>query len=150
MLKVSTKSTYAIRALTHLAKYANGNAIRAADISDQQNIPEAFLEQIFSKLKKAKIVEAIRGPHGGFKLARNPNEITLADIIFVLEGPFEPVMCTQPENKTKDCHVVEGCSSRIVCNELDGAIIGTLSKHTIGSMTRKGEHSEPERHINIH
>jgi len=142
MLKISSKSSYAVRALIHLARHSIKNAIRAQDISNKENIPAPFLEQIFSKLKKAGIIEAIRGPHGGFRLAKTPQEITLANIVTVLEGPIEPVLCSMPENRTPDCHEVEGCCSRHLCNELDGAILGTLNKHTIGSMSQEANRLE--------
>jgi Rrf2 family iron-sulfur cluster assembly transcriptional regulator len=134
MLKVSTKSTYAVRALLQLALERAETPIRLAGLAKKQAIPLPFLEQIFSKLRRAGVVASVRGPQGGYKLARTPDNISLADIIVALEGPLEPVLCTLPQNRTPDCHEVEGCYSRHVCKELDGELNRVLSKNTLGAM----------------
>lgn len=134
MMKVSTRSTYAIRALIHLGRQMNSDPVRLADIAERQRIPLPYLEQIFSKLKKAGLVQAVRGPQGGYRLSRNPADITLQDIIVTLEGPLKPVLCSMPENYSADCHKIEGCLSRLICNEIDGELNRILSKNTLESM----------------
>jgi Rrf2 family protein len=131
---MSTKSTYALKALIDLARFSSTKPERLSNIAERQQIPLPYLEQIFSKLKKAGLVEAIRGPQGGYKLSRPVNEISLADIVTVLEGPLQPVMCSHPEKRSSTCHDVEGCLSRIVCSELDGALHQILKKNTLGSL----------------
>lgn len=150
MLKVSTKSTYAIRALIDLAGQSGEIPERLSNIADRQQIPLPFLEQIFSKLKKAGIVESIRGPLGGYKLNKEAKKISLADIVTILEGPIEPVLCSQPQNRSANCHEVEGCLSRIICNELDGAVFNILRKNTIASMCGEADrlHAQPVK-LNI-
>ena len=152
MLKVSTKSTYAIRALTDLARQSVERPVRVSTIAERQGIPLPFLEQIFSKLRKAGLIEAVRGPQGGYKLSRTPDAITLAEIISVLEGPLEPVLCSMPENRSPQCHDVEGCVSRTLCNELDGALFGILEKNTLGSLVGQAERrAQPVKfHFNRH
>jgi len=115
----------------HLGRLASPRPESLSVIAERQKIPLPYLEQIFSKLKKAKIVHAVRGPEGGYQLNRQPAQISLADIITVLEGPLEPALCTFPENRTEDCHEVGGCVSRHVCKELDGQIMKTLSSNTL-------------------
>jgi len=139
MMKMSTKSTYALKALLYLARNSNGSPENLHRVSKQQQIPLPYLEQIFSTLKKAGLVKAVRGPHGGFLLARPPAEITLAQIIMVLEGPFEPILCSFPEKQSSQCHHVEGCVSRAVCNELDGAVLGVLNSKTLGSLCEEAD-----------
>ena len=152
MLKVSTKSTYALRALLQLARESAETPIRLAGLAKKQAIPLPFLEQIFSKLRRAGVVASVRGPQGGYKLARKPDDISLADIVVALEGPMEPMLCTMPENRTPDCHEVEGCFSRFVCKELDGELNRVLSKNTLGGMlgqmmsSPKFSIGDPHRH----
>jgi len=134
MIKMSTKSTYALKALIDLARFSSTKPERLSNIAARQRIPLPYLEQIFSKLKRAGLVQAMRGPQGGYKLSRPVNDISLADIVTSLEGPLEPILCSQPEMKSSTCHEVEGCLSRLVCNELDGAVHHILKKNTLGSL----------------
>ena len=145
MLKVSTRSTYAIRALVHLGRESEKGPVRLATIADRQSIPLPYLEQIFSKLKRAGLVQAVRGPQGGYLLSRAPDAITLAEIISILEGPIEPVLCSMPENRSPDCHEVEGCVSRLLCSELDGELTRILSRNTLGALCGQAQsaHSAP-------
>ncbi len=140
MLKVSTKSTYALRALLQLARESADKPIGLAGLAKKQAIPLPFLEQIFSKLRRAGVVHSVRGPSGGYKLAKQPTEISLADIVIALEGPLEPVLCTLPENRSPECHEVDGCSSRHVCKELDGELNRVLSKNTLAVMLTQKDH----------
>ncbi len=142
MLKISTRSTYAIRALQFIARQDSSKAIKISAISDQENIPLPYLEQIFSKLKKAGIIQSLRGPQGGILLSKNPDQITMADIVIALEGPLNPVLCSIPAKRGPDCHDKDGCESRFICCELDGAILKILRKHTVASLT--GKTSLPE------
>jgi len=142
MLRISTKSTYAIRALLHITKRMNEKAIKLQEISEGENIPLPYLEQIFSKLKKAGIIQALRGPQGGVLLSKNPDKISMVDIVTALEGPINPVICSIPDKRTPDCHDIEGCQSRAICCELDGAIIKILKKHTIASLSNNPFSSE--------
>lgn len=139
MMKVSSRSTYAIRALVSLARSGGTGTVPLARIAERQKIPLPYLEQIFSKLRKAGVVEAVRGPQGGYRLGRDPSEISLAQIINSLEGPMEPVLCTMPENRAPDCHEVDGCLSRLLCCEVDGALNKILSDRTLASLTGEAE-----------
>ena len=147
MIKMSTKSTYALRALIDLARSSPDKPERLSDIAERQSIPLPYLEQIFSKLKKAGLVQAIRGPQGGYRLSRSMNDITLEDIISTLEGPIQPLLCSHPEKKSSTCHDVEGCLSRILCNELDGAVNQILKKNTLGRLC--GEANKLQGAINV-
>ena len=134
MMKVSTRSTYAIRALLSLARSGATETVALARIAETQKIPLPFLVQIFSRLRKAGLVEAVRGPQGGYRLSRSPADISLAQIITSLEGPVKPVLCTMPENRHDNCHEVDGCVSRLLCCEIDGALNQILSNKTLASL----------------
>lgn len=139
MIKVSSRSTYAIRALVQLGREPQGTSISLPAIAQRQHIPLPYLEQIFSRLRKAGLVEAVRGPQGGYKLTKRPHEISLVNIISVLEGPLGPVLCTMPENRTPDCHEVEGCLSRLLCCEIDGALNRVLTQNTLDSLCGRAD-----------
>ncbi len=141
MMKVSTKSTYAIRALMHLARHSETKPITLASIAQTQDIPFPYLAQIFSKLRRAGLVEAVHGPQGGYKLTRSPYDITLAHIISSLEGPIEPVLCSMPENRSDQCREVEGCVSRMVCNEIETELTRVLSRNTLGILCGQADSS---------
>jgi Rrf2 family protein len=148
MLKASTKSTYAIRALLFLARSSASEIVALGHIAKAEKIPLPYLVQIFSQLRKTGLVEAVRGPQGGYRLSRAPGEITLAQVVYSLEGPPEPVLCTRPENRSPDCHEVDGCLSRLLCCEIDGALNQILSNKTLASLTGEAErlgHSAPVR-----
>lgn len=140
-MKVSTKSTYAIRALMHVARQEEGKPITLGSIAQTQSIPLPYLAQIFSKLRRAGLVEAVHGPQGGYKLTRSPYDITLAHIISSLEGPIEPVLCSLPENRSDHCREIEGCVSRMVCNEIETELSRVLSRNNLGVLCGQAANS---------
>ncbi len=149
MMKVSTKSTYAIRALLQLGREPQDSPVRLARIAERQKIPLPYLEQIFSKLRRAGLVTSIRGPQGGYRLAKKPADISMRDIIAALEGPMVPVLCSMPENHSSDCHETEGCLSRFLCNELDGELSRILSRNTLSSLLGKATSREKTSAVGI-
>ena len=89
-MEISAQGRYALRALVDLAVNANDSALPLREISERQNISERYLEQIFARLKKANLIKSVRGAHGGYLLTRPPEEITVKDIIQVIEGRLAP------------------------------------------------------------
>src|SRR3954470_23395796 len=92
-MKLSSRGEYALRALLVLGLKYNNAVVRVQTISDQQNIPKRFLEQILNDLKSANIVESKRGIAGGYRLSRPPEKISLAEVIRHVEGALAPVSC---------------------------------------------------------
>ena len=95
-MKISYKGDYAIKALLFLAiKYEEGrnNYSQLAEISKTQDIPLKFLEQIMLILKNAGYVESHRGKKGGFSISKKPSDITLGEIIRLIDGPISPIAC---------------------------------------------------------
>ena len=85
-MKLSTRSTYAMRALVELALVQGRGPISAALIAKRQDLSVAYLEQLLHRLKKHGLVSSIRGPRGGYVLAKDPQRITMADIVGLLDG----------------------------------------------------------------
>lgn len=85
-MKISTKGRYGLRAMLDLAVHSLGDHVALKTIAQMQNISENYLEQVFSILRKAELVKSIKGPQGGYILARSAADITVGDILRVLEG----------------------------------------------------------------
>src|ERR1700751_3428898 len=89
-MKISQKGLYALQAMMMLARHYNQGAIRIRDIAYEEELPEKFLELILLELKNARLVESVRGAKGGYQLRRTPGEITLGEIIRLIDGPVAP------------------------------------------------------------
>lgn len=90
-MRLSAKSEYAFLALIDLAEQRDNGLVRIEDIAKRKNIPKKFLEQILLLLKKAGYVKSKRGAVGGYSLSKKPNQLTLAEIIRLMDGPLAPV-----------------------------------------------------------
>ncbi len=89
-MRLTMRSDYGAHAVIELAKRYGTGPVQSAEIAAQQKIPEAYLDQLLSALRRAGVVRSLRGPHGGHELARDPREVTLGDIVTALEGPVAP------------------------------------------------------------
>jgi len=88
-MKLSTKTRYGVRAVFDIAYHNQGRPTQARDIARRQEVPLRYLEQIFQELRRANLVDAKRGPKGGYFLSRTPESITLGDVIRAVQGPIE-------------------------------------------------------------
>ncbi len=89
----STKAEYGVRVMAHLAKHDGERPISLATIADAEGLPLAYLEHLVQRLRKADLVESRRGAHGGYTLAREAAEITMAEVVRALEGDIAPIEC---------------------------------------------------------
>jgi Rrf2 family protein len=97
-VKISAKVDYALQAVIEIAVATKKDSlISAEEISSRREIPEKFLEGILTLLRKAGIVNSYRGPSGGFELAKKPEDVTVADIIRIIDGPLAAVRGYAPE-----------------------------------------------------
>lgn len=94
-MRISAKEDYAIRAVIELAA-AGGATVKREQIAERQGIPAPFLENILLELRRNEVVEALRGPEGGFRLARPASEIAVADVIRAVSGPLATVRGQRP------------------------------------------------------
>jgi len=90
-MKISSKGEYGLRALFDLAQHYESRPRRSREIAEAQSVAEDYLNQLLIILRKAGLINSLRGPQGGHVLARPPHQITLYDAVFVLEGPMTPV-----------------------------------------------------------
>ena len=92
-MKLSTRARYGLRALIDLGLHSENEAVSIQSIAGRQNISESYLEQLMAKLKKAGLVESTRGAQGGYRLGKPGDQISVGDILRVLEGSLEAVEC---------------------------------------------------------
>ncbi|HLB25344.1 MAG TPA: Rrf2 family transcriptional regulator [Nitrospirota bacterium] len=130
-MQLSTKGRYAVRAMFDLSFYSKGEPVPLSRISEREEISLHYLEQLFNKLRKGGVVESVRGPSGGFKLARKPSEITVEEIIRIVEGEIMPVSCVEAKDKKKVCHRAEKCITFILWKRLGKNITDFLSSVTL-------------------
>jgi Rrf2 family protein len=88
MISITTKSPYALRALAELARSGGAGPVPIGELARRRNVPAQFLEQLFATLRRAGILRSQRGVKGGYSFARDPREITVLEIVELLEGPL--------------------------------------------------------------
>ena len=101
-MRLSTKGRYAVMALVDLAGHSNGRPVALADISGRQEISLSYLEQLFAKLRRAGLVKSVRGPGGGYLLARSAEDTRISDAIMAVDEPIRATRC-KPNSGT-GCH----------------------------------------------
>jgi Rrf2 family transcriptional regulator, cysteine metabolism repressor len=89
-MKLTRRSEYALLALIHLARARGEGYVAVAAIAEAQGLPAKFLEQLLMALKRARLVQSQKGPHGGYRLARSAEKISLAEVIRLLDGALAP------------------------------------------------------------
>lgn len=105
-MRLSTKGQYAVRAMVDLAYYSKDKPVTLQEIADREEISINYLEQLFAKLRKNKIVNSVRGPGGGYILAKRPDEINVGEIIEAVEESLSPVACVEGGN---GCSRIDKC-----------------------------------------
>jgi len=134
-MKLSLRGEYALRALLVLGVCYGHEVVRIQSISQQQNIPKRFLEQILNDLKAGGIVESRRGISGGYRLARRPEEITLAAVIRHMEGALAPVSCVSDRFYEKcSCPDESRCAIRSVMKEVRDAVVAITERTTVADL----------------
>lgn len=128
---ISTKSTYGIRAMFELALHYGRSPISVACISERENISIPYLEQLLSKLRRKGLVKSVRGPKGGYILARKPNKITVGDIVRVLDGEITPVHCVSNKALNRACKMIDRCVTKTVWKKLKDAVDNLLDSVTL-------------------
>src|SRR3954470_6167756 len=137
-MKLSLRGEYALRALLVLGLNYDCPVVRIKTISEQQNIPKRFLEQILNDLKSAGIVQSRRGGAGGYRLARRPEEITLAAVVRHIEGALAPVSCVSERFYEKcSCPDESRCAIRSVMKEVREAVVKIMERVSIAEISER-------------
>src|SRR6185295_9806810 len=125
-MKLSTKTRYGVRAVFDIAFHNQGRPTQARDIARRQEVPLRYLEQIFQELRRAHLVDAKRGPKGGYTLSRAPEEITIGDVVRAVQGPIEL------------CDAKEGSVPGSIWKELAEQIRASFDGVTVNDLCRRG------------
>lgn len=139
-MKVTKKGEYALRALIDLAvAHRNGRVmLTQKEIAQKENIPLPFLEQIFSQLRENGLVDGKRGKGGGFFLARPAENITLGEVVRLIDGPLAPISCASVTAYAKcGCPDEAHCELRLVMLGVRNSISDILDRHTLGHVAEK-------------
>lgn len=122
-MKVTSRTEYGLRAMVYLAGRGGETPAPLGEIAAAEGIPAPFLERILASLREAGLVRATRGAGGGYRLARSPDGVAVAEVVTALEGPLALVDCMQAD---RSCVRAAGCASRVFWRRLDDAITGAL------------------------
>lgn len=137
-MKLSTRSRYGTRLILDLARHADRGPVQLGEIAQRQNISVKYLEQIIRPLKQARYIRSVRGPKGGHVLSRAPENITVGEIVALLEGGKELIPCAgHPE----DCPRSDNCATRFVWREAAKALferLNTISFNDLLHMSSDG------------
>ena len=129
-MKLTTKGRFAVTAMLDLAMRQNRGPVTLAAISERQHISLSYLEQLFGKLRRAKLVSSVRGPGGGYKLAQGPQQITVADIVTAVDEPLDATQCGGKEN----CHDEKRCMTHDLWATLNEKMYDYLSSVTLADL----------------
>ncbi len=137
-MKLSQRGEYALRALLVLGLHHDEGVVPIQTISDEQNIPKKFLEQILNDLKRTGAIESKRGIAGGYRLARPPQDVTLASIIRHLEGALAPISCVSERFYEKcSCPSEARCAIRNVMKEVREKVVEIMEKVTVADLCNR-------------
>ncbi len=149
-MRLSTKGQYAVRAIVNLACHSSEKPVTLKDISAEEGISLSYLEQLFVKLRKGKIVKSVRGPGGGYVLAKHAAKISVGEIIAVVEEPLNPVACL--DDDSAGCDRATRCTTQRVWKCLAEKIAEFLNSVSIEDLSREAlaqKNGEPRVNANL-
>lgn len=146
-MRLTTKGRFAVTAMIDLATNAQNGAVKLNAISERQKISLSYLEQLFSKLRRAGLVESIRGPGGGYILGKPAEQINIAQIITAAEDSLDATLCSGKAN----CHSGAPCLTHNLWENLNHTIHNYLSGITLaGLLAEQPQHTQTVHFTHIH
>jgi Rrf2 family transcriptional regulator, iron-sulfur cluster assembly transcription factor len=132
-MRLTTKGRFAVTAMLDLALHAHEGPVTLAGISERQKISLSYLEQLFGKLRRRELVESVRGPGGGYHLARETSKLSVADIVRAVEEPLDSTQCGGREN----CHGNQRCMTHELWEELNTTVYGFLEGVSLAQLVER-------------
>ncbi len=132
-MKLTTKGRYAVTAMLDLALHTDEGPISLADISRRQEVSLSYLEQLFAKLRRSNLVESARGPGGGYRLALDPMDIPISDVLNAIDEDIDATRC----GGTADCDHGESCLTHDLWADLSEQIYRFLSNISLGELVQR-------------
>ena len=138
-MRLTTKSRYGTRLILDIALNSKDSPVRLREISKRQNISLKYLEKLIRILKKAAIVKSIRGPYGGYLLAKPMEKITIGDIVRTLEGSETITDCTDQDNVCGICSRAGECLTQCIWTETSDAMFKKLDSFRIDKLIQNSD-----------
>lgn len=135
-MKLSTRSRYGTRMMLDMAQHCNEGPVQIGDIARRQGISVKYLEQLIIPLKKANYVKSVRGPKGGHMLAKSPEQITVGEIVNLLEAGINLTDCIENPDT---CNRSSSCLTRAIWQEATKAMYDKLNSITLSEMIKWGK-----------
>ncbi len=152
-MRMSTRGRYALRAMLDLALHDDEGPVLRHDIAIRQELSAEYVAQLFQHLCAVGLVKGVKGPGGGYRLARAPSAIRVGDIVRAVEGPIAAVQCaTATPGNRPTCHRAEGCTTRLLWARLSEVIAQFLDAVTLKELCDQAQQLNPGRafgHYNI-
>lgn len=145
-MRLTTKARYAVTAMIDLAIHEDRGPVSLADISECQGISQSYLEQLFARLRREGLVRGTRGPHGGYRLARPADSITIAQIIDAVDENLDATRCNGGEN----CLDGKACLTHELWSDLSDRIYQFLSGITLTQFAEKSSVRERVAQMDAH
>jgi Rrf2 family transcriptional regulator, cysteine metabolism repressor len=138
-LGISTKGEYGVRIMVDLARHYGERPRSLTDISQAEMLPLAYLEQLVKLLREADppLVMSTRGAHGGYRLSRSPAEVSMGEIVRVLEGPIAPMICATEGEMTQICGFLDSCKTKYLWAKLRDVVAQTLDNMTLADLVKE-------------
>lgn len=136
-MKLSKRGEYALRSLINLAFAAETgrDLVQASELAESEQLPVKFLEQILQTLKEAKLIKSERGKFGGYRLAKPARQITIGQVIRLIDGPLAPIGCvSQTAYEKCTCPDEAHCGLRMLMFDVRNAIAGILDRYTLADV----------------
>ena len=134
-MRVSTRSDYGLRALIELAGHYGRGPLQSSEIALRRHIPEQYLDQLLTALRKAGFIRSVRGPSGGHELVRPPTGITVREVITALEGTLSPVAwLDEPPEQTDHPH---HCGQREIWERIREATTEILESYSVADLLER-------------
>ena len=140
-MQVSSKGKYSVRAVLDIAQHSDGSPVPLAAISQREGISLLFLEQLFQQLRKGNIVKSVRGAHGGYVLARDATDITIGEIVRLIESPIYTNSCFSKAESVDDCRISSSCVSGAIWKQLAEHVDSFLDSISVADLANR---SKPE------
>lgn len=141
-MHISSKGIYGLRAMFDLAQHSGNSLVQSETIALRQGIPVSYLNQLLITLRRAGLIESLRGPQGGHRLARGPEAITLLDILTALEGPILPQPSLRDHPGAAEVETLAVVDS--LWADLRDKVTHLLESHTLDELCRRKQHGEAD------
>ena len=135
----STKAEYGVRVMVDLARRGGAEPVALAEIAEAEGLPLAYLEHLVARLRRAGLIESRRGARGGYLLAREPAQITMAEVVEALEGRIAPIECisSSPDGTVRcvrESDPAHICTTKVLWTRVRAAIVQTLQETTLAEL----------------